>query len=78
MNGMLIQTAATPGTYLNALRLANPSHPCTNVIPEEQAAILTIKEPRAGGMSLRRIAEEIRARYGMKPSHMTVQAVVRP
>jgi DNA invertase Pin-like site-specific DNA recombinase len=47
-------------------------------IPEEQDAIATIRALRAGGMSLRRIAEEVGARHGITLSHMTVQTVVRP
>jgi hypothetical protein len=47
-------------------------------IPEEQAAIVTMKELRAGGMSLRKIAEAVGIRHGIKLSHMTVQTVVRP
>ncbi len=46
--------------------------------PEEQAAIVTIKKLRADGMSLRKIVDEVGARHGIKLSHMTVQAVVRP
>jgi intein-encoded DNA endonuclease-like protein len=41
-------------------------------------AIATIRELRAGGMSLRRIVEEVGVRHGVTLSHMTVQAVIRP
>jgi DNA invertase Pin-like site-specific DNA recombinase len=45
-------------------------------IPEQQAALATMRELRAQGQSFRAIAAAVEQRHALKVSHMTVQAAI--
>jgi hypothetical protein len=48
----------------------------SRIPPIAQGAIISMREARAAGRSLRQCAEMVRERHGLEVSHMTVKRVL--